>query len=283
MGAGTHRDAGAVDDGRDIVRMGALDLEGDDRPLVLGRAENAQRVDLAQALMGILDQRGLVRPDARLADRVDIVDGGAEPDRLHDRRRAGLEPVRRLAIGDAVLEHLADHLAAAVERRHGAEMLMLAVEHADAGRPVELVAGEGVEVAADVLHVDVEVDGGLRAVHQHRNAARMRAPHDLLHRHQGAEHVRHMGDRHHLGARRQQLLEFVDEEIALVVDRRPFDHRALALAQEMPRHDVGMVLHDREHDLVAGLDALAAERIGDQVDRLGGVAGEDDLFLPRRH
>ncbi len=82
-----------------------------------------------------------------------------------------------------------------------------------------------------------------------------------------------------LGARRQQLLEFVDEEIALVVDRRPFDHRALALAQEMPRHDVGVVLHDREHDLVAGLDALAAERIGDEVDRLGGVAGEDDLFL----
>ena len=55
-------------------------------------------------------------------------------------------------------------------------------------------------------------------------------------------------------------------------------HGALALAQEMPRHDVGVVLHDREHDLVARLDALAAERIGDEVDRLGGVAREDDLL-----
>ena len=119
----------------------------------------------------------------------------------------------------------------------------------------------------------------LGAVDQHRNAARMRDPRHLLHRHQRAEHVRHVGDRHHLGARRQQLLEFVDEEMPLVVDRRPFDDGALALAQEMPRHDVGMVLHDREHDLVAGLDALAAERIGDEIDRLGGVAGEDDLFL----
>jgi hypothetical protein len=90
-----------------------------------------------------------------------------------------------------------------------------------------------------------------------------------------------VGDRHHLGARREQLLELVDEEVALVVDRRPFDHRALPLAQEMPRHDVGMVLHDREHDLVARLDALAAERIGDEVDRLGGVAGEDDLLFAR--
>ena len=91
-----------------------------------------------------------------------------------------------------------------------------------------------------------------------------------------------MGDRDHLGARREQLLEFVDQEIALVVDRRPFEHRALALAQEVPGHDVGMVLHDREHDLVAGLDALAPERVGDQVDGLGGVAGEDDLFRARR-
>ena len=88
-----------------------------------------------------------------------------------------------------------------------------------------------------------------------------------------------MGDRHQLGARRKQLLEFLDEEIALLIDRRPLDHRALALAQEMPRHHVGMVLHDREHDLIAGLDAFAAEGIGDEIYGLGGVAGEDDFFL----
>jgi hypothetical protein len=40
-----------------------------------------------------------------------------------------------------------------------------------------------------------------------------------------------------------------------------------------------MVLHDREHDLIAGLDAFAAEGIGDEVDGFGGVAGEDDFFL----
>ena len=75
--------------------------------------------------------------------------------------------------------------------------------------------------------------------------------HDFLHRHDRAERVRHVGDRDHLGARGQQLLEFVEQEIAVVVDRRPFDHRAMPLAQEMPGHDVGVVLHDREHDLVA--------------------------------
>ena len=106
--------------------------------------------------------------------------------------------------------------------------------------------------------------------------------HRFLHRHDRAQRIRHVGERDHLGARRQQLFEFVEQEIAVVVDRRPLDHRAMALAQKMPRHDVGVMLHDREHDLVARrLDLVAPERIGDEIDRLGGVAGENDFLRPR--
>ena len=185
---------------------------------------------------------------------------GAEPDRLHDRRRAGLELVRRLAVGDAVLEHVADHLAAAVERRHRGELLVLAVEHADAGRPVELVAGEGVEVAVEVLHVDVEMH---RALAPSTSTGMPRACASRTTSFTGTI-VPSTFDMWVIATILvrgvEQLLELVEEEIAVVVDRRPFDHRALALAQEMPRHDVGMVLHDREHDLVARPDALARRR-----------------------
>src|SRR6516225_6154547 len=122
----------------------------------------------------MLEQRSLVRPDARLADGVDVIDGRSEPDRLHDGRRAGLELVRRLTVDDAVLEHLPDHLAAAIERWHGREMLIAAVEHSNAARAIELVAGHGIEVATEVLHVDIDMNGGLRAVEQDRNPARVR-------------------------------------------------------------------------------------------------------------
>ena len=71
-------------------------------------------------------------------------------------------------------------------------------------------------------------------------------------------------------------------KLAVVGDRRPFQHGALPLAQEMPGHDVGVVLHDREHDLVALADMRAAVGARDQVDRLGGVAGEDDLVVGAR-
>ncbi len=45
----------------------------------------------------------------------------------------------------------------------------------------------------------------------------------------------------------------------------------------MPRHDVGMVLHHGEHDLVARLDQRREIGVAHEVDRLGAAAREDDL------
>ena len=50
----------------------------------------------------------------------------------------------------------------------------------------------------------------------------------------------------------------------------------------MPWHDVGVVLHDREDNLVALFDIGLAPGRGNEVDRLGDVAGEDDLFIAPR-
>ena len=50
-----------------------------------------------------------------------------------------------------------------------------------------------------------------------------------------------------------------------------------SLGQHEPGDDVGVVLHlGQDHD-VAGAQVAAAPGVGDQVDRLGGVLGEDDL------
>src|SRR6266700_6207340 len=132
-------------------------------------------------------------PDPALADGIDVVDGSAKPDRLHDRGCSSLEPVRRLAVCDVIPMHLADHLAAAIEWRHGREVLVLAVKRADAGRSVQFMAGDDIEIAVDVADIDVHVDGRLRAVDKHRDSPRMRNPDHLLDWYHGAEHVRHLG------------------------------------------------------------------------------------------
>ena len=62
----------------------------------------------------------------------------------------GSDVVEGLLEGDR-----ADHVAAALVRRHGLEEAGLAVQDADAGGAEQLVAGERVEVAIEVLDVDL--------------------------------------------------------------------------------------------------------------------------------
>jgi hypothetical protein len=63
------------------------------------------------------------------------------------------------------------------------------------------VTGEGVEIDAQVLHVDLKMGHRLGAVDQHLGADGMGEARHLLHRHDGADGVGHMGDCHQLGAR----------------------------------------------------------------------------------
>ncbi|GJE42658.1 hypothetical protein AEGHOMDF_1830 [Methylobacterium soli] len=278
MRARPHGHPLPVDHGGDVVGMRALHLEGDDPTLVLGRADEAHGIHRAQALLGIGREVRLVRGDALAVEAHHEFQRRAEAHRLDDRGRPGLEAVRRVVVGDGVLGDGTDHLAAALVGGQALEPFALPVEHADPGRSVDLVAGEDVEIAIEGAHVDAAVDGALGPVEQHRHAVGMGDADDLLGRRHRAEHVRHVGDRHHLGAGREQLLVLINEEIARVVDGRPLDDGPPALAQEVPGHDVGMVLHDREDDLVTLLDHPGpAHRAGHEVVGLGGVAGEDDL------
>ena len=70
----------------------------------------------------------------------------------------------------AVEADVADHLAAAEEGGHGLEQVLAAPEHADAGRAAHLVAGEAVEVGAQLGHVGGQVGRVLGAVDQDEGA-----------------------------------------------------------------------------------------------------------------
>ena len=100
---------------------------------------------------------------------------------------------------------------------------------------------------------------------------------DGLDRHQGAGDVGELGDRDEPGARRQQRLERGEIEPAGRIDRRDHQAEAEPVAQQLPRHDVGVMLEVADHDLVAGFEKGRAPALRDEVDRLGGAAHEDDL------
>jgi hypothetical protein len=150
------------------------------------------------------------------------------------------------------------------------------VEDADAGRPIRLVAGPGVEVGVQLAHVERQVRSRLRAVDHHDRAGGVGAAGDLGDRVDRAQHVGHVRDGDGLRSERQRGVERVEVEQPVVGDRHPLE----PAPQQLPGHDVRVVLHLGEHHEVVGADVGAAPRVGDQVERLGRVAGEDGL--PRR-
>ena len=100
----------------------------------------------------------------------DIVERRAERDGPGDVGRACFELEGQIVVGGLGKGDGADHVAAALVRRHGVEQRALAVEHADAGGPVNLMAAEGVEVAIERLHIDGEVRNGLCSVDEDGDA-----------------------------------------------------------------------------------------------------------------
>ncbi len=99
---------------------------------------------------------------------------------------------------------------------------------------------------------------------------------DLAHRVDRSQNVGHVADGHDPGPRPQQGAVGVQVQPAIVGHRNEPQHDPLAFAQEVPGHDVGVVLHLRKHDLVPG-DQRLTEGRRYQVHRLGRALGEHDL------
>ena len=76
----------------------------------------------------------------------------------------------------------------------------------------------------------------------------------------------------------EELFVFVEQQTACVVDGNHLDADAAPLGKQLPRHNVGVMLHDGEDDLVALPHHLLAEGGGHQVDGFCGAPGKDNLL-----
>ena len=214
------------------------------------------------------------------AERGEVVDRGGEPDGLDDRLGSGFELPRHVVGGETVDADVTDHLATTEERRHRLEQFVAGPQGTDAARAEELVRGERDEIRVPRLDIGAHVRHVLARVDQHEcvvRVGRVGERPDLV---DGAEHVRHRADREQLGPV-EQLVEVREVEAEVVSERDPAQLDAALGGEHVPRHDVGVVLHVRQHDRIAGLQVGARPRVGDEVDGFGRVAHEHDLFGTR--
>ena len=156
------------------------------------------------------------------------------------------------------------------------EQLAAAVEDADPGRAVGLVRGPGVEVGAERADVDRHVRDGLRPVDEHGGAGRVAALDELGDRVDRAEHVRDVREGEQLRPAREQRGE-------LLLDRAGPRRRCRRRPARAPVRSASMC-HGTRFEWCSisvmtsrspARDVGGAPRVGDEVDRLGRVAGED--------
>src|SRR6476660_3337729 len=125
--------------------------ERDDAAAIVarGRPEDGEAWYLCDPLERVRGEVGLGGVNGGKTELIDPANRRPEPDRLAYRRRPALELGGQVGPGDQLLGDLADHRAAADEGRHLLEQLTPAEERADAGRAVQLVRGERIEVGAE--------------------------------------------------------------------------------------------------------------------------------------
>ena len=258
--------------------MDSLDGEGNDRRFPGSGPDDGDPRNLREQPLGPLAQPLFVGGDRLHAEGVEVVGGRGQPDRAGDVRRAGFELGRGVGVGGPFDPHAADHLAAALVRRELLQQFLPPPEDADPGGAVHLVAGHGVEVAAQFPHFDAQVRGRLRPVHHHERAVLPRRLRHLPHRVHRPQRVRDMHQRNDLHARGQAAAEVVEVEFAGVGDGNRRDPGADRFGHHLPGHDVGVVLHLGDQHLVTLAQRVAPQTGGREVQPLGGAPQEDDLL-----
>ena len=195
---------------------------------------------------------------------------------IHKVGGTGLELERQFGIGGLLEAHMRDHLPSPLVGRHLLKPPLLAVKHTYTRRAIHLVAREGVEIGVKIAHVHLHVRGGLRAVHKHWHTHGVGIAHHLLYGVHCAEHIGDMAYRHQTGALAEQIAVLLEVKASVGMHRHHTQPYALARAEKLPGHYVGVVLHDGEYYLVAVLHE-APETRGHEVYPLSGAAGENNL------
>ena len=135
---------------------------------------------------------------------------------------------------------------------------------------------ECIEVTAQGLNVRLEVGHRLGAIHQGQYPLFFRLFNQGRNWVDGAQRVGHVGDRQHPGALVQQAVERIQIQLALRCHLDGHNPGTGALGHHLPGHNVGVVFHVADQNLIAGFQARG-QAIGHQVDGFGGASGPDDF------
>ena len=195
MVARTDGDAEAVQNGRCVMGMDAVDGEGNDAGFFsrVGTADDVDMRDFLHPFQAVAGQFFFMGFDVVHAQVLQIVDGSVQSNGTFDVLGTGFEFEGQFVKGRRLFLDIFDHVAAEEERFHAFQDGFLAVKDARAGRTAHLVAREGEEVAVHILDVGLHVRCRLSTVDDGDGSDGMGFGDDFLDRALHAEDVADSG------------------------------------------------------------------------------------------
>ena len=133
---------------------------------------------------------------------------------------------------------------------------------------------KGVEVRVQQADVDRHVGHRLGPVDQDRDPLGVGPADQLAHRIDRPQHVAHVGDREEASWWLQEPGGRLRVEAPVRSYRDELQLAAGLVADLLPGHQVGVMLHLGADDPVAGTQPFTGEGLGHEIDPLGGVAHE---------
>ena len=109
------------------------------------------------------------------------------------------------------------------------------------------------EITVEVFHIDMDMRSALCAIDKDRYVMLVCAADNLFDRVYSAEDIADMRHADELSALIEHGIESIEVEYAFVRHRNNAETNAFLESLQLPRHDIGMVLHSGDNDLVAFL------------------------------
>ena len=208
---------------------------------------------------------------------LEVANRGTHAHRLANGRGARFELVGQHRPGAVVQENVLNHLPAAQKGRHRLQQRLPRPEETHAGGATELVGGADEKVGVYGRHINRLVGQALAGIHEHTGANGMGCGDHLIQGIAATEGIADVHQAHQSGALIELGPEILQIQLTGFGDAHMAQHAAGALRQQLPGHQVAVVLHHREENFVPLLEVGVTPGARHQIDGFAGIAGEDNL------
>ena len=87
-----------------------------------------------------------------------------------------------------------------------------------------------------------------------------------------------MSDAQQFGAGRQQVRKQIKAQMPGIVNRKDFQPGTFAVAQQLPGHDIGVMLGFRDDNFVSRIQKSLSKTVRNQIEGGRGTGREDNFF-----